>query len=94
MLRGDSRSHILGSGGVDTFRFDIPEPAGGDDSTAPPDTERPFKPNGTGGFRTPAKIKQSECASKNFSHFYFRANLPIPNRGIAFPIISLAFNFF
>lgn len=52
MLRGDSRSYILESGGVETFRL-MPGPMGGDDGTMPPDTERPFTPNITGGFRTP-----------------------------------------
>lgn len=54
MLSGDSRSYILGSGGVDTFRL-MPGPVDGDESTTPPDTERPFTPNGTGGFRTPKR---------------------------------------
>lgn len=54
MLSGDSRSYILGSDGDDTFRI-MPEPVGGDESTTPPDTERPFTPNGTGGFRTPER---------------------------------------
>lgn len=35
---------------IDFLSIDVPE---GVDGTIPPDTERPFKPNGTGGLRTP-----------------------------------------
>lgn len=51
MLSGDSRSYILGSGGEDTFRT-TPEPAV-EEGTTLPETDLPFTPNGTGGFRTP-----------------------------------------
>lgn len=50
MLSGDSRSYNFGSGGVDTLRG-VVEPVA--DGTTLPDTDRPFTPNGTGGFRIP-----------------------------------------
>lgn len=53
MLRGDSRSFNRGStGGVNIGRLTLFGPRV-DDGTTLPDTDRPFAPNGTGGFRTP-----------------------------------------
>lgn len=51
-FNGDSRSCMRGSGGVVTLRaialaFTV------DEGTTLPDMERPFAPNGTGGFRIP-----------------------------------------
>lgn len=53
MLRGDSRSLNLGStGGVNIGRLTLFGPRV-DDGTTLPETDRPFAPNGTGGFLTP-----------------------------------------
>lgn len=94
MLNGDSRSYM--AGGVDTWKLGLRSIPGVDDGTTLPDTDRPFMPNGTGGFRTP------ETQKKNQIKFYYLFNnlysffdqLPIPlifPIGIAFPIISRAF---
>lgn len=37
--------------------IDLSGPAGDEDGTTLPDTDRPFIPYGTGGFRTPFKEK-------------------------------------
>lgn len=79
MLSGDSRSYILGSGGVDTFRL-MPEPVG--ESTAPPETERPFTPNGTGGFRTPKKDIE------NVLEIFFFLELNRISLSYPFPIVE------
>lgn len=70
MLRGDSRSYIFGSGGVDIFRA-MPEPIDGDESTTPPETDRPFTPNGTGGFRTP---ERNTCNRIRNLCIFFKSN--------------------
>lgn len=54
ILNGDSRSYM--AGGVDTWKLGLRSMPGVDDGTTLPDTDRPFIPNGTGGFRT-AKMK-------------------------------------
>lgn len=60
MLIGVSRSYNLGSGGVTLFR-EKPGPAV-EDGTTLPDIDRPFKPNGTGGFRIPVnRRKKKHC---------------------------------
>lgn len=57
MLRGDSRSYTLGSGGVDTWKMGFLSIPVVDDGTTLPEIDRPFIPNGTGGFRTPKNQK-------------------------------------
>lgn len=56
MQNKNSHSGILESiGGVDTWGL-IAAACSVDDGTTLPDIERPFCPNGTGGFRIPMKF--------------------------------------
>lgn len=54
MLSGGSRSCSLASFGVDTWRA-IFDAFTVDVGTTLPEIDRPFEPNGTGGFRMPMK---------------------------------------